>query len=156
MGTKIKAVCDTGPIIHLREIGAEKALSIFSIITSPSAKEEVKMLPKKVFVENDFDNDFASFVKNQFDLGLAESQCIALAKSKKIQLFLTDDLDARTTAKSLGLDPHGTAGVLLKAFKEKIFSKKQAIELVKKLKTHSTLYITSDLIEYILQEIEKH
>ena len=139
MGIKVNAVCNTGPIIHLREIGAEKALSVFSIIVPPAVKEEVKRLPEKITIVNDFDNDFAAFLQNQFALGLAESQCIALCKTKKIPLFLTDDLDARTTAKELGFDPHGTIGVLLKAFRHKIFSKKQTVEFVKKLKS-SKLY----------------
>ena len=156
MGLKVKAVCDSGPLIHLLEIGAIKALSVFSIVVPPEVKNEVKKLPANVSVEHDFDNDFAFFLQNQFDLGLAESQCIALSKTHKIQLFLTDDLDARTASKQLGLEPHGTIGILLKAYKNTVFTKTQAIELVKKIKTNSTLYITSDLIEFVVEEIKTH
>ncbi|MDO8625633.1 MAG: hypothetical protein Q7R47_06120 [Candidatus Diapherotrites archaeon] len=154
MGPQIKAVSDTGPLIHLREIGALDALKIFSIIVPPEVKEELKTIPKGIVVQDGFDNDLVSILINTYRLDLAESQAIALAKTLRINLFLTDDLDARTTAAKLGLEPHGTIGILLKAYRHNIFSKQQTIQFIQRLKTDSTLFITSDLIKYILQEIE--
>ncbi len=156
MGPKIKAVVDAGPIIHLREVGAEKALSIFSLFTTSGVNEEVRSLPKGVKVLDNYDKNIVSALQNEFSLGLGEGGCIALAKAEGIQLFLTDDLDARTTSISFGLEPHGTVGILLKAYKKRVFSKKQAIEFVRKLKSSSTLYITSELIDYIIAEINKN
>ncbi len=156
MGPKIKAVCDSGPFIHLSEIGALRSLSAFNIVIPPAVKEETRALSKRIKVHNQFDNNIVQILQNEFGLDLAESQCIALAKTSKISLFLTDDLDARTAAKQLGLEPHGTVGILLKAYRQKIFSKKQTIEFVQKIKTKSTLYITTDIIQFILAEIEKH
>ncbi len=155
MGPKIKAVVDSGPFIHLKEIGAQKALSIFTVLVPPAVTEEIQSLSRTATVNHYFDNNLVQILQNEFGLGLAESQCIALAKAGKISLFLTDDLDARTTAKELGLEPHGTIGILLKAYRKKVFTKKQLVLFVRKLKTHSTLYITSDLVNYIREQIEK-
>lgn len=155
MGPKIKAVVDSGPFIHLKEIDAQKALTIFTVLVPPAVTEEIQSLSRTATVNHHFDNNLVQILQNEFGLGLAESQCIALAKAEKIPLFLTDDLDARTTAKELGLEPHGTVGILLKAYRKKVFTKNQVVLFVQKLKTHSTLYITSDLVNYILQQIEK-
>ncbi|VVC00300.1 Uncharacterised protein [uncultured archaeon] len=154
MGPKIKAVTDTGPIIHLREIGAEKALSAFRLLAPPAVSLETK-IPGSVKISRNFDRNIAQILQNEFGIGIAESQCIALAKSEKISIFLTDDLDARTAAKEFGLEPHGTIGIILKAYRQKIFSKKDAIALIYKMKTRSTIYITQDLISHIILEIEK-
>ncbi|HLC93376.1 MAG TPA: nucleic acid-binding protein [archaeon] len=154
MGPKIIAVIDAGPLIHLAEIGALKALEAFSLITPGGVVEEVRSFPGGIKVVDNYDKNLVSALQNEFSLGLGESQCIALAKAEKIVIFLTDDLDARTTALSLGLEPHGTIGILLKAFKLGLLGKKDAIEFVKRLKSSSSLYITSELVGYILQKIE--
>ncbi|MFH0954987.1 MAG: hypothetical protein V1777_02700 [Candidatus Micrarchaeota archaeon] len=156
MGPKIKAVVDSGPLIHLNEIGAVAALSIFDCVSPPAVQEEVRQIPNFVKIKSGFETDLVQILQNEFALGLGESECIALAKTEKIPLFLTDDLDARTTAEQFDLEPHGTVGILLKAYKKKIFSKKQTVEYVQKLKTHSTLYITTDLIRFILDELQKN
>src|SRR3989344_9564974 len=153
MGPKIKAVIDAGPSLHLVEIGAERALHVFSLITPSGVVEEVRVMPKGITVVDNYDKNLVSALQNEFSLGLGESECIALAKAEKISIFLTDDLDARTTALSLGLEPHGTIGILLKAFKLGLLGKKDAIEFVKRLKSSSSLYITSELVGYILQKI---
>lgn len=58
-------------------------------------------------------------------------------------------------AEELGLEPHGTVGMLLKAYRQKIYSKKQSIEFIRGLKTKSTLYITTDIILGIIDEVTK-
>jgi len=155
VGLKVNAVIDAGPLIHLREIGAEKALSIFDLLTTQGVVEEVRSVPEKVKISNNFDKNLVAILQNDFSLGLGECQCIALAKAEKIPLLLTDDLDARTTALSLGLEPHGTVGIILKAYRSKVFSKSEALSFLMRLKSSSTLYITSGLIKYIVAQIEK-
>src|SRR3989344_1030432 len=154
MGPKIKAVIDAGPIIHLMEIGAERALHVFSLITPSGVVEEVRVMPKGITVVDNYDKNLVSALQNEFSLGLGESECIALAKAEKISIFLTDDLDARTTATSLGLEPHGTMGIMLKAYKNKIFSKKETIDFIGNLKSRSSLYITSELVDLVVARLE--
>jgi len=55
---------------------------------------------------------------------LGEAQAIAPALQLKADYFLTDDLDARTVSTIHSIEAHGTAGIILRAFREKIIDKK--------------------------------
>ncbi len=155
MGTQVKAVIDSGPLIHLAEIGAEKALSLFSLSAPPAVIDETGAPYVHVRVKSTFDRDLAQILQAKFSLGIAESQCIALAKVEKTPIFLTDDLDARTTAKQMGLEPHGTVGILAMAYRKKIFSGKATVQFLRKIKIQSTLYITDEILRFAIREITK-
>ena len=91
-----------------------------------------------------------------YELDLGEVAAIALARQEGILLFLTDDLDARLVASSLGLTVHGSVGILLRAFRENILAKDEVISKVIMLETQSSLYITRDLINYVIREIKEY
>ncbi len=155
-----KAVSDTGPIIHLTEINSLNVLGIFSKVIIPKEVEnELKKnktaIPSKIKVA-EIDSDFKDKIKilvNQHDLNLGEAEAIVLALQEKTDYFLTDDLDARQVAKEFNISVHGTVGLILRAFKEKIIDKGSAINKAKELKTKSTLFITQDLIDEIIKAI---
>ena len=107
MEPKINAVIDAGPLIHLAEIGAIKALDAFSLLTTSRVAEEVRRLPKAINVLDNYGKNLVSALQNGFSFGLGESECIALAKTEKTSVFLTGGLDARTTAKSLTSSSRG-------------------------------------------------
>lgn len=155
------AVSNTGPIMHLSEIGLLEAFNIFSMISIP---EEVAnelnrskfYIPKKIKLLN-LKSEWKDVVKvltNQYNLDLGESEAIALALQEKADYFLTDDLDARNNALSYYLKVHGTVGIILRAFREKIIDKKTAIKKVNELHMLSSLFITQDLIREIINSIE--
>lgn len=153
-----KAVSDTGPIIHLNEVGMLKALNIFSEIKiPPEVSHELKdkiPLPKKIkIIQLDPKHKNIAKMLAEEELDLGESQAISLALQEKISLFLTDDLEARTVAKKYNLEAHGTVGILLRAFRKKIISKDESISKIKKLHESSSLFITSDLINEIINSI---
>lgn len=164
--SKLRAVLDSGPLIHLDEIGALSALSIFdAVFVAPGVREEIAPLletvPAKVSKRLKFatlsgkDKDFSRVLSENYGIGLAEAEAIAVCKKEGIGLFLTDDLQARTTATSLGIEVHGTIGILLRAFRTGILPKETTISLVKSIPDQSSLFITSDLVEFVLAEIEK-
>lgn len=156
-----KAVSDTGPLLHLNEIHFSKALNIFSTLIIP---DEVSSELKKAKVSitkniqmlslHPQSKDVTKLLTNQHSLDLGEAEAIALALQEKISLFLTDDLDARQVAKTFHLEVHGTVGILLRAYREKIIDKRSAFEAVRSLKTRSSLFITQDLINEVLRTIE--
>ena len=157
-----KAVSDTGPIIHLSEINLIKAFDIFSVVVIPEAVErELKNNKIPIFKKIkilELSPDFKDKVKiltNQENLDLGEAFAIVLAMQEKTDYFLTDDLDARNVAIKYNLQVHGTIGVVLRAFREKIIDKKTAIEKVNELYTKSSLFITKDLVESVLKAIEE-
>ena len=91
---------------------------------------------------------------NGYLLDLGEAQAIALCIQEKANYFLTDDLEARRVAKRFKLEVHGTIGIILRTFRKKILTKKEAVEKIRELQTKSSLFITSNLIERALSEIE--
>ena len=156
------AVSDTGPIIHISEINLIKAFDIFSIVIIPKEVEkELKnskiLIFKKIKIVK-LSPDFKDKVKvltNQENLDLGESFAIVLAMQEKTDYFLTDDLDARNVAIKYNLQVHGTIGIILRAFREKIIDKKTAMEKVNELYLKSSLFITKDLVENVLRAIEE-
>ena len=157
-----KAVSNTGPILHLNEINLIKALQVFQeVYIAEEVKNELignKLnIPKRIKLINlkpQF-KDVAEILVNKFSLDLGESQSIALALQEKVDYFLTDDLDARTVANVHGIEAHGTVGIILRAFREKIINKETAIKKVRELYAVSSLFITKDLINQIINSINE-
>ncbi|MFA4820293.1 MAG: hypothetical protein WC613_05045 [Candidatus Aenigmatarchaeota archaeon] len=162
-----KAVFDAGPLIHLSQISALDALRLVNKAIIPyGVFEEIKFDSQNVQLKKRLErnikiiymskdsNDMAKILSEKYSLGLGESQAIVLAKQENVKLIFTDDLDARTVAKSFGFEVHGTIGLVLRSYKEKFLAKKRAISIVRDLEEKSTLFLTSDLVEYILKEIK--
>ena len=166
MAEKLKGVFDSGPLIHLSQVNGTKTLRIFREILVPDAvflevtrfdlpgKKEV-LEAKNVVRKNLLGKtkDYAKLVAVKFGLELGECEAIALAKQENINGFFTDDLNAREAAKEVGLEAHGSMGIITRAFREGTITKDEAIEFVKKLHGESSLFITSDLVREIISQI---
>ena len=156
-----KAVSDTGPIIHLNEINLIYSFDIFSELIIPEEVErELKSNKIPIFkkikilkLSPDL-KDKIKILTNQENLDLGESFAIVLAMQEKTDYFLTDDLDARNVAIKYNIEVHGTIGIILRAFKDKIIDKKTTIEKVNELYSKSSLFITRDLIQQIIKAVE--
>lgn len=154
------ACSDTGPFLHLHEVSHLSLLKIFSrIFISPYIKEELSSyklenLPKNVELK-DVNKDQVALIAEKYGLDVAESSAIWLCKSMKISLFLTDDLSARDVAKEFGLKAVGTVGIIIRCFRQDLINQHKAIEILKLLHKKSSLFITSELIGYSINEIKK-
>lgn len=153
-------VCDTGPLLHLHEAGAIHLLrSAGDILIPPAVAMEFKQniskwkLPNWVHIRR-LNTPFGaqSFEwaqKGTIDSG--EAEAIGLALQVKCEWFLTDDAGARQFAESLGLEVHGSVGLLLSAVVAGyIESHEQAHQLLDGL-IHSSLWIS----ERVIREAEK-
>src|SRR3989338_3010375 len=154
-----KVVSDTGPILHLSEVNLLKIINIFKPVIIPEEveKELIKNnidIPRSIAVIkiNPESKDTVKILTNQYDLDLGEAEAIALVLQEKAAYFLTDDLEARQVSKEYGIEVHGTVGIVLRAFREKIIDKKIALEKIKELKA-SSLFITQDLIDEVMKAI---
>ena len=159
-----RVVSNTGPLMHLVEIDFVKALDVFQeVYVAQEVINELKRNKVKEYIFREIMlinlkpkfKDVAEILVNKFSLDLGESQSIALALQKRVDCFLTDDLDARTVANVHGLEAHGTVGIILRAFREKIINKETAINKVNELYTSSSLFITKDLVEQIIKAINE-
>jgi len=157
-----RAVSDTGPIIHLSEINLIKVFDVFSVVVIPEEVErELKnckiLIFKKIKILKLYPEfkDKVKIFTNQENLDLGEAFAVVLAMQEKTDYFLTDDLDARNVAIKYNIQVHGTIGIILRAFRERIIDKKTAIEKVNELYTKSSLFITKDLVNSVLMAIEE-
>jgi len=151
---------DSGPLIHLNEINSLRLFKIFpkvyvtNLIIDEINKYGIKL--SKKFVICEINNDQILLISEKYGLDIGESSIIWLCKSLNISIFLTDDLEAREVAEFLGLNPVGTIGIILRSFREGDITKKETINLLKKLHQSSSLFVTSSLIEYSIKEVERY
>ena len=113
-------VCDTGPLLHLGEANIINLLNLAGEIIIPSVvAEEFKRntsdikLPDWVTIkelEEPYRRKTLEWRK-QIDEG--EAAAIALAMQMQAKWLLTDDAIARQFGESLGLEIHGSIGLLL-------------------------------------------
>jgi len=154
------AVSDTGPFIHLNEVSLLKSLNIFkSISIPPEVKKELiknnTPISKKINVIN-LNKKWrllTQIIANKFEIGLGESEAIALCLQEKADYFLTDDLDARETAKYYNIKTHGTIGVILGSFRKNLIDKKNTITKLNEIYEKSSLFITKELINSAISEV---
>ena len=166
MGKIPRAVFDAGPFIHLHEIDLLRVLSLFKslIITKEVFEELTKrnldraLLQKhaKILVLDAAHKNKAMYFADRYSLDLGEASSLALGLQEHVSLFITDDLDARTIAKSSGLEVHGSIGVILRAFRETILTRQSAQQKIKELHTKSSLFVTSALVDFALRELESY
>ncbi|KAF0108869.1 MAG: hypothetical protein FD146_755 [Anaerolineaceae bacterium] len=114
-------VCDTGPLIHLSEAGALEFLEHAGVVLIPPVVKTEFMrntagllLPAwiKIFpVGRSVAAQARKWISADIDAG--EAQAIGLAIQEDANWFLTDDGRARRFAESLGLEVHGSVGLLL-------------------------------------------
>ncbi len=156
-----KAVSNTGPIIHLTEINLLEAFNVFSQTLIPEEVEKElgiskTAIPKKIKVLKILPEfkDRIKILSNQENIDLGEAFAIVLTMQEKADYFLADDLDARSVAIKYNIEVHGTVGIILRAFREKIIDKKTAIEKINELYHKSSLFITKDLVNEVINSIE--
>lgn len=159
-----KGVFDSGPFIHLHEINQLKILGMIKEkYLSSEVENELKhylvplekvknVIIKILLLEN---KNLAKIICERYCLDLGEATSIALAKQEKINLFFTDDLEARETAKLFGLEAHGTLGIIMRALREKILTKETAIKSIEDISDNSSLFLTSDLVEWTVKEVKR-
>ncbi len=157
-----KVVSNTGPILHLTEIDLIKALNVFHNVLIPEEvlnelKKSKILVPKKIKIISLKSRwkDTVKILVNQHNLDLGESEAISLVLQEKAEIFLTDDLEARNIAKSYNIATHGTIGIILRAFREKLIDKRTAIKKVNELYVKSSLFITKDLVNQVVKAINE-
>ncbi|OGI15910.1 hypothetical protein A3K63_00940 [Candidatus Micrarchaeota archaeon RBG_16_49_10] len=168
MGKIETAISNSGPLIHLSQIESFGLLGIIKNIyitkevfdevcsfSLPGSKEVKKSSNIKVKDLNYKAKDLSRLISDKYSLDLGEATSISLAKQEKINLFLTDDLSAKVVAKEFGLQVHGSIGIILRAFRVGVLKKQDVIRSVQNLHKKSSMFITADLISYVIKQIEK-
>ncbi len=116
-------VCDTGPVLHLREAGVLDVLQHAGEVLIPAAVDDelVRLIDDWTatrptwLVRRGLDPAAAPAPIQHLvtGLGAGETEAILLARQLDADWLLTDDAEARLIAGLAGLEVHGSLGVLL-------------------------------------------
>ncbi|MBE0479048.1 hypothetical protein IBX65_08045, partial [Candidatus Aerophobetes bacterium] len=68
---------------------------------------------------------------------------------------LTDDLDAREIGKSLGFEVHGSVGIIVRAYREKLIDLEETEKSLNALHDVSKLFIAKMIIDEAIGELRK-
>lgn len=147
------AVADTGPLIHLAEIDALALLeTIDELLVPDTVYEELRAggLPAG------FDSiettrvpaETASIDDHQLELELDPGETAALAVAAAHDaILLTDDLAARDAATSLGVEVHGSIGIIARGYAENRLDQEEAAALMQMLQHETSLFLTDAVVE---------
>jgi predicted nucleic acid-binding protein len=119
-----RIVCDSGPLLHLREAGVRDLLSSAGDVHIPIAVDlEIRSYEADWHIRRPawlhvtpLDSGPALEARSWQQAGLlhyGEAQAIALARQLRADWLLTDDAAARLLAQSWGLEVHGSLGLVL-------------------------------------------
>lgn len=114
--------------------------------------------PENQVIKQEIESGYIEKIKvkeiKDFPLDDGEKDALSLCIEKEIRIFLSDDKNARSYAKSLGINSIGVIGIILKNLKLKKINKAKARELVDKL-VKNNLYTTPGLYVEVLRLIEE-
>ncbi len=155
--TELEAVADAGPLIHLDEANAVDALHAFRRIVVPSpVADEVRMQPRgpgtrllrqrNVHVTRPSrDEQTAADALPARRLSSTDRVVIVMAQARDAPL-LTDDLDVRDMARSLGVEVVGSIGLVLQAALAGRMTVDEGHSALDVLLEDSSLFVTRALI----------
>lgn len=115
-------VCDTGPMLHLREanlldlqseIGKVFITKMVDIELTDIDASWKRQRPTWISIEelSKVESSQAKVLHGLGSLNAGESEAIILAQRLKVDWLLTDDTAARVFAKAMELEVHGSLGV---------------------------------------------
>lgn len=156
--TEPEAVADAGPLIHLDEARAVEALHVFRRIVVPTpVADEVRVQPRgpgtrllrqrHVHVTRPSrDEEAAADALPARRLSATDRLALVMAQARDASV-LTDDLDVRDAARSLGITAVGSIGLILRAATTRAVTRQEALDALDRLLSDSSMFITKGLID---------
>jgi predicted nucleic acid-binding protein len=157
-------VSNTGPILHLREAKLLNLLQKADHVYIPQKVDDElikldsrwkKDRPLWIEIEplksNEAKDAEYLFLSGLLDLG--EAEAIILAKRLQPNWFLTDETEARILDSSLGIEVHGSLGVVLWSASVGHLNYKESKEALDRLSTTS-LWISKNILSEAQKAIE--
>ena len=156
-------VCDAGPIIHLHEA-----------CCLPLLKRTGNLfLPHRVYLEVQtaihIDVQWPQWLQvvrlshnEQIEAGMwetagglhaGEAEAFVLAKKKKADWFLTDDSAARLFVSLLGMEVHGSLGIILWSAAHRYMNREETEEALNRLE-QSSLWLSAKIYQEARQALE--
>lgn len=159
-------VVDAGPIIHLAEVDSLAFLNLFQRLHIPDEVWHETVGQQRVTIEQvqvlrslqritvpTSDCEYFIQQNDLLHLHRGELECLYLCHSQRIDTLLTDDLAVRDAAKRLQITPVGTLGVIVRAFHSQLISIEAAEQMLHRLHSDSSLFVTAAIIELAVQQL---
>lgn len=157
-------VVDAGPLIHLHELDCPDLLADLSPLIAPDAVwDEVRR--HRSHIEHGSIKGFQivpaswafspqlAVLADTLDLAAGETAALALAEQYGLGMLLTDDAAARLAGESLGLQVHGTIGILVRSIRRGLRSRDNVLEILRTIRERSTLHIAGDLLAKVSETV---
>ena len=152
----MQIVCDTRPLLQLREAGSHALLGRAGRVHIPPAVQSELLshdprwaVERPAWVEIvPLVPAFAAEASGWLRAGLldqGEAEALALASQLKADWFLTDDTAARMLAQSQGQEVHGSLGIVLWAAATGVLDSSSAAEALGAL-SRSSLWISAKVL----------
>lgn len=156
-------VCDAGPIIHLYEAGClpmlrqtgsvflpqlvylEVQTAIHMDIQWPDWLQVVRLSSKE---QNE-----ARMWEAAGGIHRGEAEALVLARQKKADWFLTDDAATRLFVSLLGIEVHGSLGIILWNAAHGHSNRKETEEALNRLE-HSSLWLSAKIYQEAIQALD--
>jgi predicted nucleic acid-binding protein len=164
--SKIRVLCDAGPIIHLDEIQCLHLMQDFHKVIVPDVvfREVIKHRPN-AFGDTEIRWTMVSCnlpVKEPlqtmcrlFALDAGETAALAGMLEEPDLMFLTDDAAARIVASNLGFNVHGTIGILIRAVRRDLMKPEEVLGILNRLPLDSSLHIKNALLKEIISRVKR-
>ncbi|MFT3790404.1 MAG: hypothetical protein QM741_04860 [Rudaea sp.] len=159
---RLIVVADAGPLIHLDELGALELLADFEqVLVAETVWNEVEKHRARALATNAIRwrrchaavNIRVDALLALYGLHQGEREALSLCLDAPEALLLTDDAAARLAAGSLGIQAHGTLGILVRAIRRRQRDKQQVLNLLKQIPERSSLHIRAELLANIVRQV---
>lgn len=159
-----EAISDTGPILHLAEIGVLSVLTIFKkVLVSNLVNEELRRYGIDLVVEGQRWSELTFEAKTvgqervtellrelaAFKLHRADASIIALADDLRIKPILTDDMELRKALENRGHEAVGSIGVAVRAYKVGKLTREALEDLIDDLFSRSSLHLSKGFRQFV-------
>ena len=162
---ELSVVIDAGPLIHLDELECLDLLSDYSslvttdIVWDEAQRHRTRLQPRhipglQIAPVSGHPSTRLSVLSDTLDLAAGEISALVLAEQHNLKQFLTDDAAARVTGESLGLQVHGTIGIVVRAIRYNRRTRDEVLEMLKSIPKRSTLHLSKSLLSEVIRRVE--
>lgn len=158
-------VCDAGPVIHLDELGCLDLLTDFVPLLLPRQVWREVTRHRAQLTDGDIPgmtivdvpgaaSAKLSALSDSLALHGGERAALTLIERAGARLLLCDDGAARLAAESLGVEVHGTIGVIIRSIRRQMRTREQVVAVLRELPHRSTLHLSSQLLKTVIAQVE--
>ena len=148
-------VADTGPLIHLARADVLALLELTGEILVPGTVLDELERGQTDISEVEFAGERVKVSTESTHPHLDPGETAALVLcTERDAVLLTDDLDARSTAKEEGIEVHGSVGVVPCGYNQRALSEAATKRVLRELEQETNLYPSTPLIEHAIEQVE--